>query len=1793
MFSGFSNMPNSMKLGVTTVGGGGLAFASHHLLGIRGLILLAVGVLLVLILLAVYGLILRQRRHKRSERLGRQIRQGIAAAPQGVNQADMIARLDDLRKKFEKGLETFNAAGKDMYSMPWYVLVGEPGSGKTEAIRNSNVGFPPGLHDEFQGAGGTINMNWWFTNSAVILDTAGRLMFEDVEAGNTSEWREFLALVRQCRPNCPVNGMVLVIPADSLIKDTAEQIEAKGAQIAQQFDTIQRSLDIRFPVFVLVTKCDLINGFREFFDDLTDPHLQHQMLGWSNPAALDEPFEVDKVSAHLATVHQRLLDRRLQLIGDRQADAAMDDHALDGLDALYAFPHSFSRIVPRLKRYLQIVFAASEWSTRPLFARGIYFTSSMREGSALDTDLADALDVSIDTLPEGRAWERDRAFFLRDVWMEKAFREKGLVTRATNARKLQRKRRLVSLAAGFSSAAIILLLTWLGAYHLHRSVGKERDFWLAAASTDWQQEDTYQSWMPLVYRDVDGTYAYGGMTRMEVGNAKVTAGAFHGALLDRTSEPFRVPMALKLSGSLVQLLDDEAGINRSRQDAHRLLFQAGVLQPLLDAAREKISTVTPQTWDPESTRALEQLIALEAAVLSPSTVSGDTAPEDVFDIDALFRYVLADNPDQYKLMRTRDGRTLTAAWQWLYAKKSRGEWAPEALSDGLQLAINTPVRTGVEAFIGSCAGLRKTADLHDQLEAFQRLETMLSETVSGLLRAHTAHEARMIKRYGADTETIESDLAYQTLKVDWDSDFGKLGASLKSLNGQAESMAALHESIPLLTGKALAGSYTETVGGSASEMEARLRSLRLPPADDAKAKSFLKRLPDEVRLFPKEDDAPTLVEEVRTRIEDEIEKLRKDQREKSGRATELKAFDQAYASFLTQLARARARQEIYTLANRELSGARAADEADTDGPGVRDLSTQAKRVRLAINRHLDPEDPRSDGAAGTAGLLASLGARARAYHTVRDMLARTPTSARALEESITLSAEAFDPIKKWLVPRTAMEAGAFDARFHPEAAAVVLGEWARLGSLVNSQDIDILERSSLSELYTQRRDIYKEYAKRFLEYWSVQVPQELRIEPLTWPEWHKRLAASKARTSIDALKALCEELQRTFTTADALADYLPRDGITDITQRAKSGMARAESRTFLGECERILANWTDLPADALAAREVVLALNPGTFSRSYLVLGSPDKPDPLVQYWEDLSYALLRALAASARADIAASLKGDKHQASAVLARMRVSDAALDAQSLAAGTAVGVNRIDEEIARLRLLDMSHEMAWRLLDRTAKTVAGVEDLVTARATSLPPVSHPAIPLTAQAAGAFDSRYHPLAAQHVYEDWKAITETINDPGLRPADRAKFERGHTDRQGAYDAYTTRFTQYWSQGLVTLLSVKGMTWSSMRRALLAGDARSSNVALADTCKAIDTAFAGARQLTDVMGADKVQAIRDMARRAAARAGQRAYATAAQRVWRQWGRLPEDPFTAREQVIGQSPTAFLKGYSLPLPEAERSDFVTYYWDSFTRSCLVALSHSTQEGLATTLAKARDYQHFPLARPQEGEPGLLPDEIVEAHAVLTRIQPDSAGGEGDTLAQGARTGNSRIDPQIDELVQIGLPAPLQAWLKSAQPVLAALPAKSGQSFTCTVRILSSAEQKVLLKGQSMTLSDNSVLPIWRVISLHQGETRVGSSKTLLRETGLLGTLRYPGPAIAFNFLKYPSDRAPDRELKLPAPWGCLRLLHAGTAIQDPADPKKWNVEVRFSVAGQTRAMWLALTFDTALPALQQWPNPEQ
>lgn len=677
----FQNLPTPVKwvlglAGITAVSAGGFAF-----LGRGFLVFLAVLSALLVLFLAGYFAWKAWVRKKQSAKLGGQLEQHSSAAPRDITDVGKRAKLDELRRKFEEGIREFKARGKDIYKLPWYVFVGPSGSGKTEAIRRSNVGFPSGMQDPLQGAGGTINMHWWFTNHAVILDTAGRLMFEEVKPGETSEWREFLSLLKKNRPNCPINGLVLTIGIDNLIKETADEIQARAGRIAQQLDTIQRTLDVRFPVYVIVTKCDKLTGFREFFNGITDPHLQHQILGWSNPDPLDTPFRPEQVADHLETVLKRLRRRRLALLRDPVPESG--GRRTDEVDSLFALPSSFSLIAPRLRRYLETIFVAGEWSAKPLFLRGIYFTSSMREGSALDEELAKAIGLSVDQLPEGAKWDKERAFFLRDLFLEKVFKERGLVTRATNTIKLLRGRQTALYGTGFAALIIFMALFVYGTRTFRSRIGDQTTYWQAAGN-GWTTSEGYPSWIPMVTGDKfevkTNHIPFGG------GSRSLPRGRFHADLKDFA----RKPLELGVFG----LLGTVGNLDEKRKEAQRIVFDGSVVRPVVEATRKKLqqAAAADSRAVERQSKALVRLIELERDIAKASKGSLMETQAVVF----LGSFLAFLNDEDTARVDANIAQTMA----WTYTEGAgRDSWPPAWLSGGKTLAANRSLSLGLDSFL--------------------------------------------------------------------------------------------------------------------------------------------------------------------------------------------------------------------------------------------------------------------------------------------------------------------------------------------------------------------------------------------------------------------------------------------------------------------------------------------------------------------------------------------------------------------------------------------------------------------------------------------------------------------------------------------------------------------------------------------------------------------------------------------------------------------------------------------------------------------------------------------------------------------------------------------------------------------------------------------------------------------------------------------------------------------------------------------------------------------------------------
>lgn len=256
----------------------------------------------ILLVYALYGLyrlwralrmdeqLLRRFLHPRGEEVpvAGEIKADLRTVNHIVTQAIRQLRVDmpGWRKIFE--------GKRFLYELPWFMVVGSPGDGKTTALLNTGLQFP--LAEQMEQTsriltvpgGGTLHCDWWFTNEAVLIDTAGRYARHDdggeasAAQRNAGEWQGFLGLLRKHRPGAPLNGVILTLNvADLTAQSPAERLAACAALRARLAE-LRETLGIRFPVYLVVTKMDLLPGFSEYFRTLTS-HLRAQIWGFTLP----------------------------------------------------------------------------------------------------------------------------------------------------------------------------------------------------------------------------------------------------------------------------------------------------------------------------------------------------------------------------------------------------------------------------------------------------------------------------------------------------------------------------------------------------------------------------------------------------------------------------------------------------------------------------------------------------------------------------------------------------------------------------------------------------------------------------------------------------------------------------------------------------------------------------------------------------------------------------------------------------------------------------------------------------------------------------------------------------------------------------------------------------------------------------------------------------------------------------------------------------------------------------------------------------------------------------------------------------------------------------------------------------------------------------------------------------------------------------------------------------------------------------------------------------------------------
>ncbi len=147
------------------------------------------------------------------------------------------------------------------YAMPWYLVCGHPGTGRSAAIKAMNLEWPRG--------DGPIAMNmpeqlctYWMPHKAVFIEPEGRVLGARRQQGLLHELCEELKVKR---PREPIDGIVLVVSAQVLADAGEDGVDQYANALRRELIEIAQALAADIPVYVVVTAVDTLWGFGDVF----------------------------------------------------------------------------------------------------------------------------------------------------------------------------------------------------------------------------------------------------------------------------------------------------------------------------------------------------------------------------------------------------------------------------------------------------------------------------------------------------------------------------------------------------------------------------------------------------------------------------------------------------------------------------------------------------------------------------------------------------------------------------------------------------------------------------------------------------------------------------------------------------------------------------------------------------------------------------------------------------------------------------------------------------------------------------------------------------------------------------------------------------------------------------------------------------------------------------------------------------------------------------------------------------------------------------------------------------------------------------------------------------------------------------------------------------------------------------------------------------------------------------------------------------------------------------------------
>ncbi len=256
--------------------------------------------------------------------------------------------------------------GKDaVYSLPWYIVAGPAKAGKSSLVLGSNLNYqtlPSQRQSEQKFIRPTAAVDWRVTSEAVFVDTSGRYQGE---GGEAEEWASLLETIKKNRPNRPVDGFILTIDCEQILKGDEREIEESAKLLRSRLDDAVARLKVNFPVYLVFTHADAIEGFRDSFSTSKN---EGKNLVWGATIPIEKSEEAQSMfDGEYELLHSSLMKRRLARLSAPFPPVRQL--------RIFNFPLHFGSARRRFAAFVNTLFRPNPFSQNP-FLRGYYFTAA-------------------------------------------------------------------------------------------------------------------------------------------------------------------------------------------------------------------------------------------------------------------------------------------------------------------------------------------------------------------------------------------------------------------------------------------------------------------------------------------------------------------------------------------------------------------------------------------------------------------------------------------------------------------------------------------------------------------------------------------------------------------------------------------------------------------------------------------------------------------------------------------------------------------------------------------------------------------------------------------------------------------------------------------------------------------------------------------------------------------------------------------------------------------------------------------------------------------------------------------------------------------------------------------------------------------------------------------------------------------------------------------------------------------------------------------------------------------------